>query len=199
MNLPKIQIKQSEPENQNIEKTNKKIFPTKILAEITVFVALAAALAYASHSFLSFAWLQGGSINLGMLPIFWLALRRGPKIGIFAGAVLGVVDLAIEPFVVHPVQFVLDYPLAFACLGLAGFFRGFSRVGPLMGVAVGGAGRFFCHFTSGVVYFANYAPAGVSPIVYSIVYNGTYMIPSIIICVIAIVLLQKSKTLNIYV
>jgi thiamine transporter len=200
MKLPKLQTKTPELENQEtLGKTNKNIFPTKILAEITVFVALAAALAYASHSFLSFAWLQGGSINLGMLPIFWLALRRGPKIGIFAGAVLGVVDLAIEPFVVHPVQFVLDYPLAFACLGLAGFFRGFSRVGPVMGEAVGGAGRFLCHFTSGVVYFANYAPAGVSPIVYSIVYNGTYMIPSIIICVIAIVLLQKSKTLNIYV
>jgi thiamine transporter len=190
--------------NQNTEllrkdifQTNRyTIFPTKILAEIIIFVAMGGALAYVSHSFFSLP--QGGSINLGMVPIFWLALRRGPKIGIFAGAVLGVVDLAIEPFVVHPIQFVLDYPLAFACLGLAGFFRKFSRVGPAIGVAVGGAGRFLCHFTSGVVYFPNYAPAGMSPIVYSIVYNGTYMVPSIIICAATIVLLQRSKTLNIY-
>ena len=146
----------------------------------------------------SLACHRGGSINLGMVPIFWLALRRGPKIGIFAGAVLGIVDLAIEPFVVHPIQFLLDYPLPFACLGLAGFFRKFSTVGPVVGVVVGGTGRFLCHFISGVVYFANYAPAGVSPIVYSIVYNGTYMVPSIIICAVAIVLLQKSKILNIY-
>ncbi len=172
------------------------IFPTKILAEIIIFVAMGGALAYVSHSFFSLP--QGGSINLGMVPIFWLALRRGPKIGIFAGAVLGVVDLAIEPFVVHPIQFLLDYPLAFACLGLAGLFRRFSSAGPVIGVAVGGTGRFLCHFTSGLVYFANYAPEGMSPIVYSIVYNGTYMIPSIIICAVTIVLLQKSKTLNIY-
>lgn len=196
MKLTKLQAKpESESEK---EKSNQTIFSTKILAEIIIFVAMGGALALVSHSFLSFPWLQGGSINLGMLPIFWLALRRGPKIGIFAGAVLGVVDLAIEPFVVHPIQFVLDYPLAFACLGLAGLFRGFSRVGPVVGVIVGGTGRFLCHFTSGVVYFANFAPEGMSPVVYSILYNGTYMVPSIIICAAAIVLLQKSKTLNIY-
>jgi thiamine transporter len=180
---------------QQTEKPTR-IFQTKILAEIIVFVAMAGALALVSHSF--FALPQGGTINLGMVPIFWLALRRGPKIGIFAGAVLGVVDLAIEPFVVNPAQFILDYPLAFACLGLAGFFRKPAATGPIIGVIVGGTGRFISHFTSGVVYFANYAPAGMSPIVYSAVYNGTYMIPSIIICAIVIGTLQKSKTLNIY-
>lgn len=141
------------PRKDILQNNNYTIFQTKILAEIIIFVAMGGALAYVSHSFFSLP--QGGSINLGMVPIFWLALRRGPKIGIFAGAVLGVVDLAIEPFVVHPIQFALDYPLAFACLGLAGFFRGFSTVGPVIGVVVGGAGRFLCHFTSGVVYFAN--------------------------------------------
>ena len=154
------------------------------------------ALAFVSHLF--FALPQGGTINLGMVPIFWLALRRGPKIGIFAGAVLGVVDLAIEPFVVNPAQFVLDYPLAFACLGLAGFFRKLTVAGPVIGVVVGGIGRFLSHFVSGVVYFASYAPAGMSPVVYSIIYNGTFMIPSIIICAIVIATLQKSKTINIY-
>jgi thiamine transporter len=185
----------SQTEQQN-QKSYKTIFSTKILAEIIIFVAMAGALALISHSFFSLP--EGGSINLGMLPIFWLALRRGPKIGIFAGAVLGVVDLAIEPFVVHPIQFILDYPLAFACLGLAGFFRKLNSVGPVLGVVVGGTFRLLCHFTSGVVYFANYAPAGVSVFVYSTVYNATYMIPSIIICAAAIAILQKSKRLNIY-
>jgi len=175
---------------------NNNIFPTKILAEIIVFVALAGALALVSRFFLELP--QGGDINLGMVPIFWLALRRGPKIGIFAGAVLGVVDLAIEPFVVNPAQFILDYPLAFACLGLAGFFRNVKVVGPVVGVIVGGAARFMSHFTSGVIYFPQYAPPGMSPIVYSAVYNGVYMVPSIIICAFAIFLLQKSNTLNLY-
>jgi thiamine transporter len=49
-----------------------------------------------------------------------------------------------------------------------------------------------------VVYFANYAPTGMSPIVYSILYNGSYMVPSIIISAIVIGVLQESKTLDIY-
>ena len=181
---------------QPTEQSNKNIFSTKILAEIIVFVSTAGALALVSRFY--FEMPQGGTINLGMIPIFWLALRRGPKIGIFAGAVLGVVDLAIEPFVVNPIQFVLDYPLAFACLGLAGFFRNLTVAGQVIGVVVGGSARFLSHFTSGVIYFSSYAPPGMSPIVYSAVYNGIYMVPSIIICAFAIFLLQKSKTLKIY-
>ena len=169
--------------------TQKHFFSTKILAEIIVLVALAGALSLVSHSFFSLP--QGGSINIGMVPILWLALRRGSKIGIFAGAVFGVVDLAIEPFIVNPIQVFLDYPLPFAALGLAGLLKS-----PVVGVAVAGTGRFLSHFVSGVIYFGDYAPAGMSPIVYSALYNGTYLIPSIIICAVIIVLLQKSKALN---
>lgn len=172
--------------------TRKQIFSTKLLAEIIMLVALAGALSLLSHLFFSLP--EGGSINLGMVPIFWLALRRGPKIGVFGGAVFGFVDLAIEPFVVHPIQLILDYPLAFAVLGLAGFFQ----KQPVVGVVVGVAARFVSHFVSGVVYFANYAPEGMSPIVYSAIYNGTYLIPSMIICAVIIGIIQKSKALNIY-
>jgi len=170
----------------------RQFFSTKILAEIIVLVALAGALSLISHSF--FGLPQGGSINLGMIPIFWLALRRGWIIGVFAGAVFGVVDMTIEPFIVHPIQFILDYPLAFAVLGLAGLFRKYA----IVGIVVGGVGRFVSHFISGIVYFADYAPVGMSPVVYSALYNGTYIIPSIITCAIIIGILQKSKTLNIY-
>jgi len=129
-----------------------------------------------------------------MIPILWLALRRGWKVGIAAGAVFGVVDLFIEPFVVHPIQLILDYPLAFACLGIAGFFKKI----PIAGVIVAISARFICHFTSGIVYFANYAPEGMNVAVYSAIYNATYIIPSMIICALIIGILQKSKTLNIY-
>ena len=170
--LSRIQTKQSKSENLKLlERNRNTIFSTRILAEIIVFVAMGGAMALISHSF--FGLPQGGSINLGMVPIFWLALRRGPKIGIFAGAVLGVVDLAIEPFVVNPAQFIFDYPLAFACLGLAGFFKGIKSLGPVLGVVVGGACRFISHFTSGVIWFGSYAPAGQSAVVYSILYNGS--------------------------
>jgi thiamine transporter len=176
----------------NVNQQNKNNLPTRILAEIIMLVALAGALSLISHSF--FRLPQGGSINLGMIPIFWIALRRGWKIGVFSGGVFGVVDLAIEPFIVHPAQLLLDYPLPFALLGLAGLFKMY----PILGVAIGGIGRFISHFVSGVIYFADYAPPGVSPIIYSAIYNGTYIIPSIIICAIVIGVLQKSKALNIY-
>ena len=191
MNLNQIILAEGKRVNQT-DQGNRRFFSTKILAEIIVLVSLAGALSFISHSF--FRLPQGGSINLGMIPIFWLALRRGWIIGIFAGAVFGVVDMTIEPFIVNPIQFILDYPLAFAVLGVAGLFRKYAVVG----VTLGGIGRFFCHFISGVVYFADYAPEGMSPIVYSAVYNGTYIIPSIIICAIIIGILQKSKALNIY-
>jgi thiamine transporter len=180
---------------QPIEKSNTLI-PTKIFAELIVFVALAGALALVSHFF--FEMPQGGTINIGMVPIFWFALRRGPKWGIFAGAVLGVVDLFIEPFVVNPFQFLFDYPLAFACLGLAGFFRKPAVIGPVVGVVVGGTGRFLSHFTSGVIYFPQYAPAGMNVALYSAIYNATYMVPSIVVCAIAIFLLERSKTLDMF-
>ncbi len=152
-------------------------------------MAAAGALSLVSHSFFSLA--QGGSVNIGMVPILWLALRRGPKIGIFAGAVFGMVDLVIEPFIVHPVQFLLDYPLAFAMLGLAGFFQKW----PVPGVIVSVTGRFVSHFVSGVIYFPQFAPPGLSPALYSAIYNGSYIIPSMIVCAIVIGILQKSKTL----
>jgi thiamine transporter len=173
------------------EPQQRHIFSTRVLAEIVVFVSLAGVLSLVSNSF--FRMPQGGSINIGMIPIFWLALRRGWKIGIFAGIVFGLVDLAIEPFVVNPIQFILDYPLAFAVLGLAGFFQKY----PVVGVVVGGTARFVSHFVSGIVYFADYAPEGTSPVIYSAVYNGTYIIPSIIICAVVIGILRQSKMLNV--
>ena len=172
--------------------SNKQFFSTKVLAEIIVLVSTAGALSLISHSFFSLP--QGGSINVGMVPIFWLAFRRGWKIGIFGGAVFGVVDLAIDPFVVNPIQLILDYPLAFAVLGLAGLFQKY----PVIGVIVGVTGRFVSHFVSGIIYFANYAPVGMSPVVYSAIYNGTYLVPSMIICAIVIGIMQKSKALNVY-
>jgi thiamine transporter len=178
-------------------KVYKPLFETKILAEIIIFVALAGALSLVSHSFFSLP--ESGSINLGMVPIFWLALRRGPKIGAFTGAIFGVVDLVVSPStIVHPLQFILDYPLAFACLGLAGFFRNLRVIGPLIGVVLGGVARYFCSFVSGVIFFSMYAPEGMSSVLYSAVYNASYMVPAIVVCAAIIMILQKSKLLDIY-
>jgi thiamine transporter len=105
---------------------NQKLFETKVLAETIVVVALSGVL----YSFRPFSMPFGGSVTLGsMVPVMWLALRRGAKIGIFAGAVFGLLALPLDilmlPYspIANPAQIFLDYPLAFAALGLTGFFR----------------------------------------------------------------------------
>jgi thiamine transporter len=169
----------------------KAIFSTKIIAEIVVFVALATVLSYIKI----FSLPQGGSVTAAsMVPILWLALRRGPKIGLFAATVYGLVQLVVEPFIFHPAQVLLDYPIAFGMLGLAGFFQ--KR--PFLGVNVGILGRFLAHFTSGIIFFADYAPEGMHPAIYSAVYNGGYLLVELVISIYVIYLLQESKVLKIY-
>ncbi|MBX5329314.1 MAG: energy-coupled thiamine transporter ThiT [Candidatus Bathyarchaeota archaeon] len=172
-------------------KESKATSSTKIIAEVVSFVALATALSYIKV----FSFPEGGSVTAGsMVPILWLALRRGAKVGLFAAVVYGLVQLAVEPFIYHPAQVLLDYPIAFGMLGLAGFFQ--NR--PFVGVNVGIWGRFLAHFISGVIFFGSYAPEGMSPIVYSAFYNGGYILPELAISIYIIYLLQESKLLKIF-
>ena len=78
----------------------------------------------------------------------------------------------------HWAQFLLDYPIAFAMLGLAGLFR--KNI--YLGAVTGSLARFICHFLSGIVFFASYTPEGQSPYIYSMLYNASYLAPDMIIC-----------------
>ncbi len=169
----------------------KEMFNVRIVTEVAALVALAGAL----HLIRVFELPQGGRITLAsMVPVLLLALRRGWRVGIFAGVLFGLIVLVEEPFVVYPTQLVLDYPLAFGALGLAGFFRKL----PMAGVAVGIGGRFLSHFASGVIFFASYAPEGTSPEVYSAIYNGSYLLPELVISAVIIQLLTYAKALDVY-
>ena len=149
---------------------NKRVL---MLVEIGVMVAFA----YVLMLFRVGRMPQGGSISLQMLPIFVIALRWGGLPGMVAGLLFGLVKLLFDPYIVHPVQMLLDYPLAFAAIGVAGFLK----EKPLAGILAGGAGRFLMHFLAGVIFFGSLAPENMSPIIYSMVYNITYMGPEIII------------------
>jgi thiamine transporter len=105
-----------------------------------------------------------------------------------------LVQFALEPYIFNPVQVLLDYPVAFGLLGVAGFFQ--KR--PFIGVSLGIFGRFFAHFLSGIIFFASFAPEGMNPAVYSAVYNGGYMLVELVISIYVIYLLRASKLLNIY-
>ncbi len=155
------------------------------MAEVAVAVALSAALGMVKVYQLP----QGGSITAGsMVPVFLVALRWGAGRGILAGMLTGLVNFLVEPVFLHPVQFLLDYPVAFGVLGLAGLFRSV----PWAGVLVGGAGRFTAHVVSGVVFFAQYAPKGMRPVVYSLLYNGSYMLPEVAVSVFLTLLLLRA-------
>ncbi len=155
--------------------------PAQVITEVGVAVALATVLSVIRV----FRMPQGGSVSLEMVPIFFVALRRGAGTGVLSGLVLGMIKLVLEPFVVHPVQFLMDYPLAFGVLGIAGLF---PRL-PVLGVFLGSAGRFLLHLVSGVVFFASYAPEGSNVWAYSAAYNASYMVPELVIAVVVILLL----------
>lgn len=125
----------------------------------------------------------GGSVTLGsMLPIIIFAFIFGLKDGILAGMVYGLLQLIQDAYVVHWFQLLLDYPLAFGALGLAGYFR--KNI--YLGLIAGGIGRMIFHILSGVFFFASYAPEGMNPVIYSIAYNGAFIAPDIIIAMVIV-------------
>ena len=169
----------------------KESFDSRVLAEVAVSVALA----YVLNLIIVYSLPQGGSITLGsMVPILLLALRRGPKIGIFGGTIFGLVQMFLGGYWYTVAQVLLDYPVAFACLGLAGFFR--SK--PIIGVVVSITGRFIAHFASGVIFFGMWAPPELGPYLYSAIYNGSYLLPELAISAVLIFLLLKRGILNYY-
>jgi len=151
-------------------------------------IAIMAALAYVFSYIKLFEMPQGGSVSLVLLPIALIAFRRGLTAGVLTGLIVGELNHLIGGYVVHPVQLMLDYPLAFAALGLAGVVRLSSAAQPKTrimalwgGLLLATAARLVCHFVSGVVWFGEYAPEGTPVAVYSFVYNITYLLPEMVI------------------
>ncbi len=132
---------------------------------------------------------QGGSVTWGsMVPLFFIALRWGAPWGVLTGILGGLINYWIDPQYYHPLQWILDYPVAFGVLGIAGVFRGF----PAAGIVLGGVLRWAAHVASGVVFFASFAPKGMSPLLYAIVYNGSFMLPEVAISVVLTLLLLRA-------
>ena len=160
-----------------------------LLTEIAAFIALAVICSFIK------VWEmpQGGSVALTMVPILLIAFRRGPLAGLVTGGVYGLISMLLAGTIYHPMSILLDYILAFALVGIAGFFRK-SLVGVMGGTLLGVAGRFLSSLVSGAVLFGDYAPAGQNPWVYSLIYQATYLIPELIICLVVIgVLYAKAK------
>ena len=134
----------------------------------------------------------GGSISLGsMIPIFLISFIYGPSIGLFTGFLFGILKLIINPYILNPIQVLFDYPLPFMAVGIAGFFKN-KYLGATLGMLL----RFVCHFISGVIFFGSYAPAGTSPIIYSIAVNGFAVGGELLICLTLLAFLPIDKLIK---
>ena len=131
----------------------------------------------------------GGSVTLAsMLPLLWYSNKFGMRNGFIAGAAYGLLQLIQKPEIYHWVQVLLDYPLAFMMLGLAGSVKNL-QLGSILGVA----GRWICHILSGAIFFAEWVPEGWSSAwVYSAAYNGAYLLVELILCVVLSFALKKA-------
>jgi len=143
---------------------------------------------------------QGGSVTLALVPLMVVAFRHGLPAGVMAGGIAGVVKLFLGPYIVHPVQAILDYPLAFLLVGLAGlFYSGFQRsenkkyIFLAGGVALGFFARFLSHFLSGVVFFGHFAPEGTPVVLYSLTYNLSFIIPEALLTFVVVLALSYQR------
>lgn len=177
---------------KNSDENAKKPFLTKHL----IFCSMAMALAVVTSE-LKFARLpMGGSITLfSMLFIVLIGYWYGPKIGILTGLAYGLLQFILDPVFYSIPQLIVDYPLAFGALGLSGFFSR-KKHGLIFGYIAGVLGRYFFAILSGIIFFAAYTPEGMSPIIYSISYNASYIIPEAVATVIVVSLPVVNKALS---
>ncbi len=162
----------------------------KFTSKILTHVALAVTIAIILNMFVLFKMPQGGSVTLAsMAPIFLIAFVYGPNIGVLAGLIFGVLNLILGGYVVHPVQVLLDYPVPFMLLGLAGYFPRHMNLGMIIATVL----RFASHVISGFVFFAEYAPEGQSALLYSMIYNGSFLFVDMLIAIIIMNILPINK------
>ena len=179
--------------------------PKLVLAAILVALAVA----------LSFAKLwdmpMGGSVTLGsMLPIMLLSLALGVKWGLAGSTVFVLFQLAqaliegnVFPYCETGLTLVIcvlfDYVVPFGILGLTGVLRSlrigrFRHFGAYAGIVIACVIRFLSHYITGVAIWGQWAPEGMGKYLYSLLYNGGFMLPELgITLVLAALLLEAPE------
>ena len=179
-----------------------------ILVEVAIFSALALLLDVIP--FLSFKlWAQGGSVSFAMVPVFLMAFRWGIKGGVATGVLLGFYQVLTGAYVITVLQTFLDYFVAFGVIGIAGIVsrpvwkaikaekKKVFIFWIFIGCLVGSLLRFIGHFAAGIIFYGSFAPEGQPVWLYSLLYNGGYMLPAFILSVIVIslIIVQRPKLL----
>ncbi|MBO5925588.1 MAG: energy-coupled thiamine transporter ThiT [Clostridia bacterium] len=169
---------------------------TQSIVYASICIALSFALSYTT------LWQmpQGGRVTIAsLLPLMLYSYIFGVRRGISAGFIYGLLQFIQNPYFVSPWQFLLDYSLAFACIGLAGAFRGLnihSSIKFSIGAIVAGVFRYLCHVFSGVFAFGMYAPVELGAWGYSLGYNAYVFIDLIIVIVVGAIALSSKQLIN---
>ena len=154
---------------------------------------------YVANIYSGWFWPFGGSISISLVPLAVIAFRYGWVAGFLSGFTMGLLQLLTGAYIMHPIQVLFDYPLPYAVLGFAGFFASKVNVVEVgqrslyiwLATGIGSIARLACHIISGVVFFADYAPEGMNPVVYSVGYNTPFVLASYILSAIILVVLYK--------
>ncbi len=181
-----------------------------ILCEAAIMVALAVVLSIASklllEPFLAPLFPFGGSVTLfSMLPICIISIKHGIGWGLggaFCFSWFQILQGGVFAWGLTPVMLIgsllLDYILAFTVLGLAGILRKRGTWGMISGIALVCVLRFLIHFLAGIILWANLAEFVAfgqewvnRPVLYSLVYNGGYMLPETILTVVGAILIFR--------
>ncbi len=165
-------------------------------AKTLTISALLIALAVGLGQLKLFEMPYGGTVTVfSMLPIALCGYLLGTRRGVIAGMCVGLLNLIFGPYVIHPVQLLVDYPFAFGALGLAGICSE-RKNGLVKGYILGMVGRYACAVVSGIVFFGAYAPEGFNAVTWSLFYNFTYLAAEGVITVIIISLPPVKKALE---
>ncbi len=160
------------------------------IAESSVMLAFSTAL-----SMITFFQLPaGGSVTpFSMLPVLIIAYRYGVKWGLGVGTVYGLIQMILglsnlsyaTTALAGACIILFDYLVAFGVLGFGGLFRKMKNqaVGFSLGVVVACVLKFLCHFLTGITVWADYTGGIWNTIVFSLTYNGSYMLPELVITV----------------
>lgn len=172
--------------NNNTSGTSVK--RSRLSVKQLVFCAAAIALGTVLSHIKLFHFSTGGSITpLSMLVVCLPGYFFGLGAGLMAGVAYGVLQLLIDPYVLFPMQLVVDYFFAFGALGLSGLFSN-AKYGLIKGYLTGIIGRYIFAVISGWIFFGSYAWEGWGALTYSLAYNGIYIfaeaaITIIILCI----------------
>ncbi len=162
------------------------------IAECGVLMSLALALSFVKI----YSFPQGGSISLDSLPLLLIAARYGFKTGSLCGFGFGILKLGNGATFLKLLQYLFDYPLAFACLGIAGLIKWDTPLKAISATTLANLVRLHIHVIAGIIFFyeeeKNFNVASISS---SYIYNCGYLIPETIICAV-IVWLIASKHRN---